>query len=487
MRILLLFLALPLFGQGLFRASHPCCDYYIDSAAANDSGSGKTPATAKKTIAAVTALILAPYQQIGLKRGGTWRETLIPGQSGTAGSPITFAAYGSGAQPIITGSNLISGWSTTSTANVWQSTVTFSPNQTGVLIQNGAPGILVGSLAAVVANYDWYANGTTVYLYDSATNPNTDTIEISARNYVVEMYLGPAYVTLANLHLRGANNIDLFLYGANNISILNCEIDNSSSAAVYVGNVSYNLIFNGGSIHNTGINPTYDGDGIGIGEDGTASHDILIEGMDIYANGIPPSVGSAIAIGSTDNTPYNVTITNNQLSDASYAGLNVSAGTSIVATYNVITANGSYGVAATSGIGNVSLVAYNNTIAGNTQDGLIEWAGGGTVSVTQKNNIFYNNASEIWWSSGAAQAITSNYNEIYHSLAGPIISYGGATPSFATWQSTYGQDGQAITGDPLFVNAGSGNYALQAGSPAIGAGIYIPGVSTANPPNIGAR
>jgi hypothetical protein len=32
-----------------------------------------------------------------------------------------------------------------------------------------------------------------------------------------------------------------------------------------------------------------------------------------------------------------------------------------------------------------------------------------------------------------------------------------------------------------------GDFTLQAGSPAIGAGVYIPGVSTANPPNIGAK
>jgi hypothetical protein len=36
-------------------------------------------------------------------------------------------------------------------------------------------------------------------------------------------------------------------------------------------------------------------------------------------------------------------------------------------------------------------------------------------------------------------------------------------------------------------NPGAGDFTLQVGSPAIGAGVYISGVSTANPPNIGAK
>ena len=44
-----------------------------------------------------------------------------------------------------------------------------------------------------------------------------------------------------------------------------------------------------------------------------------------------------------------------------------------------------------------------------------------------------------------------------------------------------------MQGDPLFTNPSIGDFTLQAGSPAVGAGIYIPGVSTANPPNLGAK
>ena len=44
-----------------------------------------------------------------------------------------------------------------------------------------------------------------------------------------------------------------------------------------------------------------------------------------------------------------------------------------------------------------------------------------------------------------------------------------------------------VEGDPIFTNATGADFTLQPNSPAIGAGVYIRGVSTANPPNLGAE
>jgi hypothetical protein len=74
--------------------------YYVDSANGSDSNPGNQAAP-WKTIAKVNSTHLMPGQSVGFARGGVWRETLTPGQSGTAGQPITFAAYGSGAAPQI--------------------------------------------------------------------------------------------------------------------------------------------------------------------------------------------------------------------------------------------------------------------------------------------------------------------------------------------------------------------------------------------------
>jgi hypothetical protein len=75
--------------------------YYV-STTGSDTNPG-TQAQPWKTIAKVNALSFSPGDFILFKRGETWYETLIPPSSGSAGSPITFGAYGSGDLPTIDG------------------------------------------------------------------------------------------------------------------------------------------------------------------------------------------------------------------------------------------------------------------------------------------------------------------------------------------------------------------------------------------------
>ena len=82
-------------------------DWYVDSVNGNDSNTGKSKSQAFQTITQLLT-VLAASDRVGLARGSHWREQLtIPGNS------VTLAAYGSGARPIIDGSNVMSGWSKT--------------------------------------------------------------------------------------------------------------------------------------------------------------------------------------------------------------------------------------------------------------------------------------------------------------------------------------------------------------------------------------
>jgi hypothetical protein len=83
--------------------------YYVDPAG-NDSNSGTSPNSRWRSVAKVNALAFAPYDTVYFKRGGLWRETLEPHRGGAPGKPVTFTAYGSGPQPVINGSDVISGW-----------------------------------------------------------------------------------------------------------------------------------------------------------------------------------------------------------------------------------------------------------------------------------------------------------------------------------------------------------------------------------------
>jgi hypothetical protein len=84
--------------------------FYVDPAG-NDSNSGTSPTSPWRSVAKVNALAFQPGDTVYLKRGGLWRETLAPRRGGAPGSPVTFTGYGTGPQPVINGSDIIGGWS----------------------------------------------------------------------------------------------------------------------------------------------------------------------------------------------------------------------------------------------------------------------------------------------------------------------------------------------------------------------------------------
>lgn len=80
--------------------------YYVSSSDGNDGDDGLTTATAWATCAHVNLQSFSPGDAILFKKGDTWVEDpLRPPSSGSAGNPITFGAYGSGAKPIFDANN----------------------------------------------------------------------------------------------------------------------------------------------------------------------------------------------------------------------------------------------------------------------------------------------------------------------------------------------------------------------------------------------
>ena len=93
-------------------------NYYI-SLTGNDANNGLTPLTAWKTITKFNTMFPAfvAGDSILFKKGETFYGTITPSTSG-----ITIAAYGTGANPIITGLNTVSSWSSLG-GNIWEATV----------------------------------------------------------------------------------------------------------------------------------------------------------------------------------------------------------------------------------------------------------------------------------------------------------------------------------------------------------------------------
>jgi len=84
--------------------------YFVDATDGSDSADGLTPGTAWKTITQVNSVTFRPGDHVLFKRGETFTGPLLPENSGTADSPITFGAYGTGNRPIISGSASYALW-----------------------------------------------------------------------------------------------------------------------------------------------------------------------------------------------------------------------------------------------------------------------------------------------------------------------------------------------------------------------------------------
>src|SRR5437588_10058660 len=82
-------------------ASSSATTYYVDAVYGNDAYNGISTSTAWKTLAKVNFRSFLAGDQILLRRGQTWRETLNVTSSGTATSRITYGAYGTGINPVL--------------------------------------------------------------------------------------------------------------------------------------------------------------------------------------------------------------------------------------------------------------------------------------------------------------------------------------------------------------------------------------------------
>ena len=155
--------------------------------------------------------------------------------------------------------------------------------------------------------------------------------------------------------------------------------------------------------------------------------------------------------------------------------------------YNVIygCTNGGIGLTGTGHhvYGNTT---YNNNTRGYDAGELQIWGSGSNMTV--KNNIFY--------ASSGKHLLVAGFGNITGHTVDHNIWYGGSplpfqwamtNYNFAGYQRQSGQDASSTDADPKFKDSLAGNFILQPGSPAIGSGIYIPGVTTTNPTSIGAK
>ena len=79
--------------------------FFVSQSQGNDANTGLAQNVPWKTLNRVLAQSLNPGDTVLLRRGDAWRESLIVNRSGTQLNPITFGAYGTGALPLLDGSD----------------------------------------------------------------------------------------------------------------------------------------------------------------------------------------------------------------------------------------------------------------------------------------------------------------------------------------------------------------------------------------------
>ena len=215
--------------------------YYIKNDG-SDNYSGLSDASAWQTIIKVRATTLIPGDNILFKRGSTWVVSDPNGgdalyaltYSGSTGYPITYDAYGSGLNPIITGRQAVLGWNisgnwTNSSTNIWYMTTNIDSNTFynsnpahGRLWLNGIEKQKYNSLTTVNASLPWTHNGQILYVY-ATSNPASYYSNIESIGPCGTLaYLDKNYLTIQNIDFHGGGN-QMILTGSYCI-VNNCSI-----------------------------------------------------------------------------------------------------------------------------------------------------------------------------------------------------------------------------------------------------------------------
>jgi len=122
----------------LFIFSAKATNYYLSNTG-NDANSGMDPSSPWQTLNKLNSFKnLKPGDNVLFNRGDTFYGSITISNSGMAGNPITFSAYGIGEKPVITGFTNVTKWINLGN-NIWESTDAVSTLATcNMVVINGA-------------------------------------------------------------------------------------------------------------------------------------------------------------------------------------------------------------------------------------------------------------------------------------------------------------------------------------------------------------
>jgi len=446
------------FGSPAFGAT-----YYIDGTNGDDSLNGlhSSPQGGDegpwKTISRVNSANFDPGDSILFKRGETWDERLLVPSHGAPGSPITFGAYGDGPKPVIhappSESSAIVSWH----SHIIVRDLVLKDGKLGMAVVGGSYGISI----------------LDVEVYDSGDNG-------------ISIAKGGSDIHIDGAVVSNVGNSGIVLLGSPSNKLSNVVVENCRVS---------------GAATNDGITIHKDGSGNSAGTNfiirnnyaelcSEQGYDITTgSGIELTGNTSSKNGDGGILVGYSAS---NVTIKHHHsFEEPISAGAGAILGApNIILAYSIFRATKEQSLVITGDANGVQI--YNNLFlkddgAQNPFD-----LSGEIENITVENNIFCGLHTNMTRAIRFLEptrppdhpTFVLNHN-IYYGLS-PVdnrIFYDAATErllTFSEFQSEYDQELNGFNADPLFVNVGSNDFRLEAGSPAIDAGNALPacGIST---------
>jgi parallel beta-helix repeat protein len=453
----------------------------------------------------------------------TWREQLTVPSSGSAGSPITFGVYGTGAQPIISGADLLTSWA--SEAPWYYAPVAAQPNQ--VFRDNQRLTLAASQAALATGQWWWDSTNSRVYAYD---DPSGHTMEASQRDCAIYIPYGYSYVTVSNVETDKAQTYNFYANASyvvassiiskqafqvgirfekvSNGTISSCTVAYNGSDGIFFYDspsllIDQNIVYDNDQL----TNDVYSA-GIHASDDDRSSTNFIIQRNSVYSNGIGHSgwqIGAGIwpdTVGTGGIIRYNLVYSNN------FAGIYLDADNGETVFGNVVYNNGVAGSLSWGAVGimanadgNTTLTntILNNTAYGNYYGGIRvngpspEQVGGCTNNIVE-NNISTSTVSgpNLTAQNGCENPGTNGSGNVYaYNAFGPAASNfiewgaGAYESTYTAWETATGNCGttgcsHSVQAAPAFANASAGQLWLTSGSPGIDAGTNL-----GSPYNIG--
>lgn len=303
--------------------------YYIDSESGNDANTGTSTAEAWKSFQVANGMVFSPGDQILLKAGTAYTETLAPLGSGSATLPIVVNMYDTGDKPLIDSKGYLAGvyLKNQSYMEVHNLRIT---SDGGAAVESRAEeeryGVLVevtdeptrGILIKDLDIHDIYA---TVEVESEGVNPTTNEgrgIRLNSAYWKDSVLLSDVTIESNRIERTGWNGIHMTsswndddLVKMSDIQILDNHLEDIGGPGIVPSKVE-NLLVRGNVVDKPGsrLDPRMHGRGSGIWP--WKSDNVVIErNRFMHARGKEDSCGAHIDIGNTGViVQYNLSLDN---------------------------------------------------------------------------------------------------------------------------------------------------------------------------------